>query len=84
MFVVGNRGEVRVRMRQALIDKHSASYARRAREVLLHREAECGEALRQNARLELDIGGLTQALADAQAELDALSPGSGSATAGLV
>jgi glycosyltransferase involved in cell wall biosynthesis len=74
MFVVGSRGDVRVAMRQALIDKHGASYAQRAREVLLHREAECGEVLRENAHLELEIGTLSQRLAEAQAELDSLSP----------
>ena len=56
MFARCNRGQTRRRLRRALIEKHRASFAEHAADVLLLRERECGEHLRSNASLELEIG----------------------------
>jgi glycosyltransferase involved in cell wall biosynthesis len=74
MSALCNRGEVRRRLRRRLIEKHRASYARHAAEVLLLRERECGELLRGNAHLEEELETLLRPeVARARAELEALA-----------
>lgn len=55
MYASSDRGPVREKLRHRLLEKHRASYERHVAQVLLRREAECGEVLRENAALELEL-----------------------------
>jgi glycosyltransferase involved in cell wall biosynthesis len=72
MYAACHRGEVRERLLHALIDKHRASYLAHAREILLHRERECGDVLRANSLLERELESeLRPRLERARAQLEA-------------
>jgi glycosyltransferase involved in cell wall biosynthesis len=59
------RGRARETMRHRMIEKHRASFGRHAADVLLLRERECGEILRANTDLEMEIARLRDTLAAA-------------------